>query len=119
MSEHTMAASVAKPAPAATEPKPAGSKPLRDPAPYVVTDVRQELVWMSDDAQLAAWTKGERLPLSSRRMARALPGETVKGLPAVSVPGLLASRWIVKPGSEWRIKNPPAPSVEATTEEAS
>lgn len=109
----------APPVVAAPDVKPAPSK-LRDPNAYVVTDVRDELMWMADDAQLAAHAKGERRPLAERKFARARPGETVKNLPATSVPGLLAARWIVKPGQPWQIKNPaPPPPVVVTDEEAS
>ena len=87
------------------EEKPSPSK-LRDPAPYVVTDVRQELCWPADDAELSGILKGARTPLSARKLARGRPGDTVTGLPASSVPGLLARGWIVKPGQPWRIAHP-------------
>lgn len=101
---------VAAPAPATPPP----SK-LRDPNAYVVTDMRDEIAWMSDDAQLAAWAKGERRERSERKWKTAKPGETVKGLPATSTPWMLADGWIVKPGQPWRI-NPDKSYPDDVTE---
>jgi hypothetical protein len=71
-----------------------------------VTDVRQELSWPADDAELAGILKGARTPLSARKLSRAKSGDTVTGLPLASVPGLLARGWIVRPGQPWRIAHP-------------
>ncbi len=84
-------------------------KSLRDPAAYTVTDVRTDIQWMADDAQLASLQGGgPRLPLADRKWHRAKSGETVKGLPLTSVAYMLEQRIIVKAGQEWRIVNPPA-----------
>lgn len=85
-------------------------KPIRDAASYVVTDMRDELMWMADDAELAGLMRGEKKAIAERKWKRAQPGETVKGLPAMSVASLLAKRWIVKPGEPWQVNPAKAPA---------
>lgn len=76
------------------------ASPHRDPGPYVVTDAREFLMIMTDDAQLAAIVGGARLPIAERAWRRAYPGETVTDLPRKSVAGLLADGLIRRPAPE-------------------
>lgn len=96
MPDETMLKPVA-PAPKAPAPKPAG---LRDAGVYVVTDARDSVGIPADDAQLAAMLRGERPPLSERRMRWFEPGAVVRGWPAGSVAGDLAVGIIRKASAE-------------------
>lgn len=91
----------AAPAPA-SQPKPRAA--LFDAGSYTVTDVRDELIWVVDETQLASILAGSKVALADRKVKRAKPGETVTGLPAVSIKGLLADGWIVKVGEPWQIR---------------
>lgn len=81
--------------PEAPRPK-APAKPLRDPAAYVVTDLREGIYIMTDDAQLAAVLSGADVPLAGRAMKFYPSGSTVTGIPTVSVAEMLASGIIRK-----------------------
>lgn len=99
-------------------------KPIRSADVFAVTDIMVDFwpdgsvksdgmfFWMSDDAQLRGLMRGERTPRSERKWARALPGQQAKGIPLMSLPGLLAKRQLVPAGQEWRLRYPPAPKVQ-------
>jgi len=81
--------------PKTSAPKPA-AKALRDPAAYVVTDARTAIMVPTDDKQLADLLSGAEIPLSARKMAEFASGAVVRGIPAVSVAGMLADGIIRK-----------------------
>ena len=72
------------------------TKGQRDSTPYVVTDVRSAIMVPTDDGQLAALLNGADIPLSERRMAEYKSGAVVRGIPTVSVAGMLADGIIRK-----------------------
>jgi hypothetical protein len=83
-----------------TQPTTAKAPALRDKGPYIVTGVASPLIIVTDDAQLAALLKGAKIPLVDRQTRYAYEGDIVTDLPAVSVPGLLASGRIVRPSTK-------------------